>query len=94
MKATQFVRATVIAVLFFLVALVLLGCPSRVELYTDMLWFREPFVRKLGVEGLGTLGDARAVEPLVVGLWDWDPDVRRAAAAALAELGNVAVASL
>ena len=45
-------------------------------------------VREAAAEALGTLGDPRAVEPLIAALQDENSDVRRAAAEVLGEVGD------
>jgi HEAT repeat protein len=48
----------------------------------------DPKVRRRAAEALGTLGDVRAVEPLIAALQDGDKVVRRRAAEALGRLGD------
>jgi HEAT repeat protein len=66
-------------------ALVTIGAPA-VEPLLSLLSDEHTFVRQTAVETLGKLGDARAVEPLIALLNDWD--LCLTAAEALGRLGD------
>jgi HEAT repeat protein len=51
-------------------------------------------VRQNAAKALGTIGDARAIEPLITGLKDRDKNVQWAATEALGKMGSPAVHSL
>ena len=61
--------------------------PQR--LITSMIQLlRNKYAKKKAAEALGEIGDARAVEPLILALKDEYWEVRRRAAEALGEIGD------
>ena len=61
---------------------------ASVDYYLDALSNKDQFFREGAAEGLGNLGDKRAVDPLIKALSDDDLGVRLYAARALGKLGD------
>jgi hypothetical protein len=63
-----------------------IGKDRMVEWFTGRLTHPKSRVRQRAARALGSLGDSRAVEPLIAALDDEDADVREQAAAALSQI--------
>ena len=77
------------------VGLGFLGCPEAVDpIITHALFDEDRGVRWRAVEALGSIGDRRAVRPLlrIIENEHEDPDAREAAFAALNKIGNTETA--